>query len=247
MTSDVRGRAVLVTGGASGIGRAAAERLAAEGARVVVADRNADGAEAIASALAQRGCTSIAAGVDVGSPGEVADVVARTQREFGGIDVLVHAAGVCPRRTILEMSNEEWRDVLRVNLDGTFYVTRDVGRVMAAQRSGTMILVTSDRGVHGSVDYAHYAASKGGMIALTKSLALALGVHGVTVNAINPGITDTPLARAAVTAWEEKRALDVLGSYSRPEEIAETILFLAGTAGRYTTGQIIGTRTRYGA
>jgi len=145
------------------------------------------------------------------------------------------------------MSDEEWRDVLRINLDGTFFVTRDVGRIMAAQRSGTMILITSDRGVYGSVDYAHYAASKGGMIALTKSLALALGKYGVTVNAINPGITDTPLARAAVTAWEEKRALDVLGSYSEPEDIAETILFLAGTAGRYTTGQIIGTRMRHGA
>ena len=247
MTGDVRGRAVLVTGGASGIGRAAAERLAAEGARVVVADRNAEGAQAVAAALAQRGRTAIAAGVDVGSPNEAADIVARAHRELGGIDVLVHAAGICPRRTILEMSDEEWREVMRVNLDGTFYVTRDVGRIMAAQRSGTMILVTSDRGVNGSADYAHYAASKGGMIALTKSLALALGAHGVTVNAINPGITDTPLARAAVTAWEAKRALDVLGSYSRPEEIAETILFLAGTAGRYTTGQIIGTRMRHGA
>ena len=81
------------------------------------------------------------------------------------------------------MSDEDWREVLRVNLDGTFYVTRDVGRVMAAQRAGTMILITSDRGVHGSIDYAHYAASKGGMIALTKSLALTMGKYGVTVNA----------------------------------------------------------------
>ena len=145
------------------------------------------------------------------------------------------------------MSDEEWRDVLRINLDGSFYIARDVGRVMAAQRSGTMILITSDRGVYGTADYGHYAASKGGMIALAKSLALALGKFGVTVNAINPGLTDTPLARAAVTAWEEKRALDVLGSYSQPEEIAETILFLAGTAGKYMTGQVIGTRTRYGA
>jgi NAD(P)-dependent dehydrogenase (short-subunit alcohol dehydrogenase family) len=134
-----------------------------------------------------------------------------------------------------------------VNLDGTFYITRDVGRVMAAQRSGTMILVTSDRGVHGSVDYAHYAASKGGMIALTKSLALTMGKYGVTVNALNPGMTDTPLARAAVTQWDEKMALDVLGKYSEPEEIAEMVLFLAGTAGSFMTGQVVGTRMRYGA
>jgi NAD(P)-dependent dehydrogenase (short-subunit alcohol dehydrogenase family) len=110
-----------------------------------------------------------------------------------------------------------------------------------------MILVTSDRGVHGSVDYAHYAASKGGMIALTKSLALTMGKYGVTVNALNPGMTDTPLARAAVTQWEEKMALDVLGKYSEPEEIAEMVLFLAGTAGSFMTGQVVGTRMRYGA
>jgi 3-oxoacyl-[acyl-carrier protein] reductase len=163
------------------------------------------------------------------------------------VDVLVHAAGICPRQPILEMSDEDWREVLRVNLDGSFYVTRDVGRVMAAQKSGTMILVTSDRGIHGSIDYAHYAASKGGMIALIKSLALALGRYGVTVNGVNPGITDTPLARAAVVQWQEKMALDVLGSYSEPGEIAEMVAFLAGTAGSFMTGQILGTRMRYGA
>ena len=139
------------------------------------------------------------------------------------------------------MSDEDWRDVLRVNLDGTFYVTRDVGRVMAAQRAGTMILMTSDRGLYGSIDYAHYAASKGGMIALMKSLALTMGKHGVTVNGVNPGLTDTPLARAANPQWEEKTALDVLGKHSQPEEIAEIVLFLAGTAGAFMTGQTVTT------
>mgnify|MGYP003338434090 FL=1 len=184
---------------------------------------------------------------DVGDSAAVANLVSRTIAEYGRIDVLMHAAGICPRNPLLEMSDDDWRAVLRVNLDGTFFVTREVGRVMAAQKSGTMILVTSDRGVHGSVDYAHYAASKGGMIALTKSLALTLGKFGVTVNGLNPGITDTPLARAAVVQWKEKMALDVLGSYSKPEEIAQTILFLAGTAGRFMTGQIVSVRMRYGA
>jgi NAD(P)-dependent dehydrogenase (short-subunit alcohol dehydrogenase family) len=241
------GQPAIVTGGASGIGRAAAIRLAAEGATILVTDRNAEGAAAVASEIAKQGGRAFAMAADIGDSRAVSEVVARAKREFGSIGVLVHAAGICPRRPLLDMSDEQWRDVLRVNLDGSFYIARDVGRIMAAQRSGTMILITSDRGVYGSVDYAHYAASKGGMIALAKSLALSLGKFGVTVNAINPGLTDTPLARAAVTAWEEKRALDVLGGYSQPEEIAETILFLAGTAGKYTTGQVIGTRTRYGA
>ena len=243
----VTGKVALVTGGASGMCRAGALLMARHGARVVVADRDATAARAVREEIEAGGAEALDVGVDVGDPQAVAGMVARTVAAFGRIDVLVHGAGVCPRKPLLDMTNDEWRNVLRINLDGTFYVCRDVGRVMAGQRAGTMILVASDRGVHGSVDYAHYAASKGGMIALTKSLALALGRHGVTVNALNPGITDTPLARAAVTEWDQKMKLDVLGTCSRPEEIAETMLFLAGTGGGYMTGQLIGTRMRYGA
>ncbi len=244
---SVQGKVVLATGAASGMGRASAVLLGAQGASVVVADRDAVGAESAAAEIVAAGGRAIAVGCDVGDSSAVASLVSRTLAEFGRIDVLMHAAGICPRSPLLEMSDDQWRDVLRVNLDGTFFVTRDVGRVMASQRSGTMILVTSDRGVHGSVDYAHYAASKGGMIALTKSLALTLGKFGVTVNGLNPGITDTPLARAAVVQWKEKMALDVLGRYSEPEEIAQTVLFLAGTAGSFMTGQIVSVRMRYGA
>ena len=243
----VKDKAVIVTGGASGMGRASALVLAANGAKVVVADRDEAGARAASGEIVAKGGTAITVTCDVGDSADVARLVNRTQEEYGRVDVLVHAAGICPRKPILEMSDEDWREVLRVNLDGSFYVTRDVGRAMAAQKSGTMILVTSDRGIHGSIDYAHYAASKGGMIALTKSLALALGKYGVTVNGLNPGLTDTPMGRAAVTQWQEKLALDVLGKCSQPEEIAEIILFLAGTAGAFMTGQIVNTRMRYGA
>jgi len=136
--------------------------------------------------------------------------------------------------------------VLRINLDGTFFVARAVGRVMRQQKSGTMILLTSDRGQNGAADYAHYAASKGGMIALAKSLAIALGPHGVTVNCLNPGMTDTPLARGAIpdASWAAKQGVDVLGTHSKPEQIAEMVLFLAGTAGDFMTGQIVATRMR---
>lgn len=247
MTMGVAGKAVVVTGGASGMGRACALLLAANGAKVVVADRDGARARAVRDEIAAKGGSALDVAVDVGDSRQVAGLVRRTLEAYGRIDVLVHGAGICPRKPLLEMGDEDWREVMRVNLDGTFYVTRDTARVMAQQKAGTMILVTSDRGVNGSIDYAHYAASKGGMIALTKSLALALGRYGVTVNALNPGITDTPLARAAVTQWDEKMQLDVLGKCSAPEEIAQTILFLAGTGGAYTTGQIIGTRMRYGA
>lgn len=247
MMTLLQEKAVIVTGGASGMGRAAAMLLAAHGGRVAVADRDAEGARRVRDEIESQGGSAIDIAVDVGDAADVAQLVTRVQQAFGRVDVLLHAAGICPRQPLLEMSNDAWREVMRINLDGTFYITRDVGRIMASQGSGTMILVASDRGVHGSIDYAHYAASKGGMIALTKSLALTLGRHGVTVNALNPGLTDTPLARAAVAQWQEKMALDVLGRCSLPEEIAEIVLFLAGTAGKFMTGQIVGTRMRYGA
>jgi NAD(P)-dependent dehydrogenase (short-subunit alcohol dehydrogenase family) len=243
----VEGKSVIITGGASGMGRASALLLARHGAKVIVADRNGGGARATAKEITAAGGAAVHVAVDVGESSEVARLVQLARDVHGGVDVLLHAAGICPRKPLLEMADADWREVMRVNLDGTFFITRDVGRVMAAQKSGTMILVTSDRGVYGSIDYAHYAASKGGMIALTKSLALSLGKFGVTINALNPGITDTPLAREAVTQWEEKMRLDVLGKYSLPEEIAEMVLFLAGTAGNFMTGQILGTRMRYGA
>jgi NAD(P)-dependent dehydrogenase (short-subunit alcohol dehydrogenase family) len=216
---------------------------------VVVADRNAEGAEQVCNEIDAEGGHARHFALDVGDSASVKSIVATTSESWGRIDILVHAAGVCPRRPMLEMTDDDWRDVLRVNLDGTFFVTREVAKVMVACRSGgTMVLIASDRGIHGSVDYPHYAAaSKGGMLALAKSLALALGRHGITVNSLYPGITDTPLARAAVTQWEEKRQLDVLGSWSTPEQIAETVLFLAGTGGAFMTGQLVGTRVRHGA
>jgi NAD(P)-dependent dehydrogenase (short-subunit alcohol dehydrogenase family) len=243
---SVQDKTVIVTGGASGIGRASALLLAEQGAKVVVADRDAGGARRVREEIEGEFGDAIDLAVDVGNSTDVARMVSQSIVRYGRIDVLLHAAGVCPRKHVLDLTDDEWRDVLRINLDGTFYVTREVAKVMVEQKNGTMILITSDRGIYGSIDYAHYAASKGGMIALTKSLALALGTHGVTVNAINPGLTDTPLARANVTGWQSKTEIDVLGKVSQPAEIAQTVLFLAGIGGAYMTGQMVSTRMRFG-
>jgi len=243
---SVKDKVVLVTGGASGIGYASSRLLAAHGATVVVADRDGEKGEQAAESIRKDGGQARAIGLDVGRSPEVRAAVEEISAKHGGIDVLLHCAGVCPRKPFLEMTDEDWRDIMRINLDGTFYITQAVARVMVPRKSGTMILVTSDRGLYGSVDYSHYAATKGGMIALTKSLAMILGAHGITVNGLNPGMTDTPLARAAIPKWEEKQALDVLGTYSKPEEIAEIVLFIAGSAGRFMTGQIVANRMRLG-
>ena len=244
MTDTVQGKVAIITGAASGIGRAAALRLAREGAHVMAFDLNEAGL-AETAAEAAPGSMTVVPG-DIGDSGHVAALVAQTLAERTRIDVLLHAAGIFPRNPYFDMTDDEWRRVLRVNLDGSFWVTRDVGRVMRDQGSGTMILMTSDRGIHGAADFAHYAAAKGGMIALVKSLALSLGKHGVTCNGINPGMTDTPLARGGNPNWRDKLAIDVLGTCSTPEDVADMVLFLAGTAGRFMTGQIMGTRMRYG-
>lgn len=247
MSSALSGKIAVVTGAASGIGRASAILLAGHSAHVVAMDLANEANGAVAAEIAARGGSCTAQSIDVAQSASVDSAVQNVVASKGRVDILVHCAGICPRRTILEMSDDEWRQVLAVNLDGTFFLTRAIGRIMADQRAGTMILLTSDRGTYGSADYAHYAASKGGMLALTKSLAIALGPYGVTVNGLNPGFTDTPLARAAFTDddWKKRRGNDPLGRSSMPEDIAQTVLFLAATGGAYMTGQIVTTRMRF--
>ena len=245
MNIDLTRRTALVTGGASGIGRACALLLAANGARVVVADRNADGANAV---QAEIGANAIAITVDVADSAAVQAMADRTMAAFGRIDILVHCAGISPRKAVVDMSDEDWRGVIAVNLDGTMYATRAVARVMLPVANGTMILIASDRGLLGQANKSAYAASKGGVIAYAKSLALELAAHGITVNAINPGTTDTPLVRANMPPelWESRLKTDPLGKMSQPEDIAEMVLFLAGAGGRFMTGQLMTTRMRFG-
>jgi NAD(P)-dependent dehydrogenase (short-subunit alcohol dehydrogenase family) len=244
MNIDLRNKTALVTGGASGIGKACALLLAANGARVAVADRNAEGTAAV---QAQIGTNAIALNVDVGVSASVDAMTERTVDAFGQIDILVHCAGVSPTKAVVEMSDEDWRSVMAVNLDGTMYVTRASARVMIPAAAGTMIIIASDRGLLGAQNKSAYAASKGGVIAYMRSLALELA-PAITVNAINPGTTDTPLVRNSMRPelWESRLKTDPLGKMSQPEDIAEMVLFLAGAGGRFMTGQLVTTRMRFG-
>lgn len=241
------GRVALVTGGGSGIGRATALLFARSGARVAVADRNVAGAEETCAAVAAGGGTSLALEFEVADSVSVDAMVARTLAAYGQIDVLAHCPGIGGRTPVIELSDTAWHHVVDVNLSGTFYTARAVARAMVERKSGTMILIASDRGLLGAKDQSAYAASKAGVIGFAKSLALELGAYGITVNALNPGTTDTPLIAGMPPALRKQRlATDPLGKLSQPEEIAELILFLATSGGRFMTGQLLTTRMRSG-
>jgi len=248
MATSLAGQAAIVTGAGSGIGRASALALAGEGARVVVADWRGDAAQGVGDAIEARGGRALAVVADVSDPDSVEKLVAQSLEAFGQVDVLLNCAGVSMRQAVLDMSDAEWHRVLGVNLHGTFYCCRAVARHMVARRYGRIINLASDRATFGLVNGAHYAASKGGVIALTKSLALELGRASVTVNAINPGTTDTPMARGTLSdeEWQSRGRQDPLGRFSTPEDIAQLVLFLAGTGGAFMTGQVVTVRMRFG-
>ena len=240
MAAPLTGQIAVVTGGGSGIGRAAALALAGDSARVVVADVSAEAAGRVRDEIRARGGEAVAVTTDVsdGAPLET----------FGQIHVLFNSAGISLRRSVVDMTDAEWHRVLAVNLHGTFYCCRAVGRHMAERGYGRIINMASDRATFGMVNGAHYAASKGGVISLTKSLALELGPSGVTVNAINPGTTDTPMARGTLSdaEWQSRARQDPLGRFSTPENIARLVLFLAGPGGEFMTGQVVTVRMRFG-
>lgn len=249
MQVDLTGRIALVTGGASGMGLASAKRLAQSGAAVALADRNLDGAREVAAEIASGGHNALALPVEVSSVESVQEMVDRTIERYQKIDILVHCAGgALGRKDVVDLPDADWHTVISVNLDGTMYVTRAVARTMIPRGTGTMIVIASDRGIYGDKSRSAYAASKGGVIAFVKSLALELGTHEITVNALNPGTTDTRAVRASMSPEMRERRLteDPLGKMSTPEDVAEMVLFLGGPAARFMTGQLITTRMRFG-
>lgn len=239
---DLSGRVALVTGGASGIGRASAFAIAARGATVVVADRNAEGAAEVANALKAVRPQARAVRLEVTDRRQVDEVVAGVAGEMGAIDILVHSAGVGMERKFLETSVEDWSRLIDINLNGTFHVAQATARVMAERRHGRIVLISSVAGLRGGTGRAAYGSTKGAIVALGKVMAVELGPLGVTTNIIAPGAIETELVKR-MHDDETRRAYlrgIPLGRYGTPEEVADVITFLASDASAYLNGVVLG-------
>ena len=238
---ELEGKSAIVTGAASGLGREIALTLAAAGAAVTVADVNLAGAEAVARRIATGGGAARAAAVDVADSGTVEAMVAAAAAAYGSVDVLVNNAGYALNAPVVDMSEQDWDTVLAVNLKGQFLCCRAVGRRMLAQGTGGRIInIASTAAGNARYAGAAYGAAKAGVVQLTRTLALELGDHGITVNAVGPGFTETP---ATVESSEEYRrnflAQVPAGRAGQPADIAHAVRFLASPGSEYINGQII--------
>jgi meso-butanediol dehydrogenase/(S,S)-butanediol dehydrogenase/diacetyl reductase len=240
-------RCAIVTGGGSGIGLAAARRLAADGHNVVVSGRRASACEAAAAELEAAGHAALAVAADVGDPGGAERLAAAARERFGGIDVLVSNAGIGDAAPVLEETIEGWERVMRTNLTGAFLIARAALPALI-ERRGCVVTVSSVNGSLAGPGWAAYCTSKAGVIMLTRTLAADYGPLGVRANCVCPGWIRTPMADADMDEVARARGLDREGAYrlthvdnplrrpGEPEEIAAVISFLAGPEASYVNG-----------
>ncbi|HUN51091.1 MAG TPA: glucose 1-dehydrogenase [Candidatus Sulfotelmatobacter sp.] len=238
-------KVALITGGASGIGKATALLFAREGAKVAVSDLNAAAGEALAAELRQIGPGAIFIHHDASSESAWKAAVAAVKRAFGRLDVLLNGAGIALRKSLLDTSLEEWRKVQAINLDGVFLGTREGVAAMRESGGGSIINISSIAGLVGLAQSSAYCASKGGVKLFTKSAALEAAAAGwnVRINSVHPGYIETPMVLGPIetTANGERLKKNIvdrhpIGRMGKPEEIAEGILFLASDAASFVTG-----------
>jgi 2-hydroxycyclohexanecarboxyl-CoA dehydrogenase len=242
MTTSLAGRHALVTGGGSGIGRAVAQRLARDGAAVTVLDLDAGGARKVVEALAAAGVRAHAVVADVSEATAVAAAVADARRALGAVHILVCCAGIAGFAPLLEMTAAQWERMLAVHLTGTFTTAQAVLADMVAARWGRIVTISSVGGLRGGPNLTHYAAAKAGVIGFTKALALEVGMHGITANAVAPGLVDTPMLRGSgipATVLEQSLRQIPVGRLGTPEDVAAVCAFLASPEAEFITGQVL--------
>jgi 2-hydroxycyclohexanecarboxyl-CoA dehydrogenase len=238
-------RVAVVTGGASGIGLAVSRRLAERGDRVAVFDIDRDAACRAADEINATGGRAIGFGVDVVDRPGIDAALDTVRSEFGPVEIIVTSAGVTGFSPFTDMSIDDWDRIIRVNLTGTFHCLQPVIPDMIEAGWGRIVTISSSSAQSGAAGMAHYSASKGGVIALTKTLAVELGPHGITVNTIPPRAIDTPMSRISpmtgrVMDWEQTAARLPVRRPGVPDDIAAACVFLTSDDAGYVTGQVIG-------
>ncbi|KUG08208.1 3-oxoacyl-ACP reductase FabG [Solirubrum puertoriconensis] len=233
-------KVVVITGGANGIGRVASLKFAAEGATVVIWDINGDKAEATRTEIEALGGKAEAQAVDTTQPEQVEAAAEAVRQKYGRIDVLINNAGITRDATLKKMTLQSWQQVLDVNLTGVFNCTKAVTPHMEAQQAGRIINTASVVGLYGNFGQANYAATKAGLIGLTKTLAKELGKHNITVNAVAPGFIATDMIgtipEKVIDMMKERTPLRRLGT---PEDIASAYLFLASDEASFVSGTVL--------
>jgi len=237
---DLKDNVALITGSAQGIGKAIAILLARKGADIVVSDLNPEKAEEVALEIEKLGRKCLVSITNVADFKDAELMIKKTMDEFGRIDILVNNAGIVKDSLLLRMKEENWDQVLDVNLKGTFNCTKAAIKFMVKQRSGKVVNIASISGEMGNIGQANYSASKAGVIGFTKTAARELATRGINVNAVAPGFIDTIMTQSLPQDIKENLKKQIpLERLGTPEDIAETVYFLVSEASSYITGQVI--------
>jgi len=238
--SELTGKTAIVTGAARGIGRVIAEELARNGANVVLCDLNAEWLSETAAAVEALGVKALSLAVNVSNGEDVNKAVAEAVKTFGGVDILVNNAGITKDGLLMRMSEEDWDAVLDVNLKGSFLFTRAVARPMMKSRQGVIVNIASIIGLIGNAGQCNYAASKAGVIALTKSSARELAARNIRVNAIAPGFIESKMTDVLPEDVKQTMLDQIpMKRFGGPADVARAVLFLSTEASAYITGQVL--------
>ncbi len=238
---DLSGKTALITGSTRGIGKAIAQYLAKAGARVIITGRDQGRAEEVAKEIAQTyGVETLGVAMDMSEKDSITSAYERIESLFGGVDILVNNAGITKDKLFLRMSLEDWEEVLRVNLTGTFLITSLAIKSMLKKRWGRIVNISSVVGFTGNIGQVNYSSTKSALIGFTKSLAKELASRNITVNAVAPGFIETDMTSVLSDELKQAYLKNIpLGRFGKPEDVAGAVVFLCSDYASYITGEVL--------